>query len=256
MNKHKRFLGLAILATLVTTPAQAQEVSSKAADLMSQNSNSTDSVDQNTNNTQPVNTPASTYNSGDNDSKLPASKYYYLSGSVGIASPGNDLKVSDRFFNQANFGLDSTAQWSIAGGYQLKNYRTELELNYSSFGVNKVIVNSESFPLSGNISTTSVLVNGYYDIPTGSKFRPYLGAGIGFGIISGKIKNQGIEDDLGTGSSLAYQGKVGLQYEIAKKGNAFAEFKYLGISTYQTDAGLDVTPPNSYGVNVGYRQGF
>lgn len=51
MTKHKCFLGLAILATLVATPAQAEEVSRKAADLMAQNSNSTDSVDQNSNNT-------------------------------------------------------------------------------------------------------------------------------------------------------------------------------------------------------------
>ncbi|GCL44252.1 hypothetical protein H6F39_13990 [Anabaena sp. FACHB-1250] len=76
MNKHKCFLGLAILATLVTTPAQAESVSRKAADLMAQNSNSTDSVDQNTNNTQPVNTPASTYKSSDTDSKLSASNYF------------------------------------------------------------------------------------------------------------------------------------------------------------------------------------
>ena len=178
-----------------------------------------------------------------------------MSGGVGIASPGNDLKGRDAF-NQANFGLDSTAQWSIAGGYQVKNYRTELELNYSSFGVNKGTFNTQSSPLDGNVSTTSVLVNGYYDIPTGSKFRPYIGAGIGVGIISGKIKDQGTEIDLGSGSSFAYQGKVGLQYEIAKKGNAFAEFKYLGISSYKSDSGNDVSPPNSYGLSVGYRQGF
>ena len=171
-----------------------------------------------------------------------------MSGGVGIASPGNDLKGSNAF-NQANLGLDSTAQWSIAGGYQSKNYRTELELSYSSFGVNKGILNSESFPLSGNVSTTSVLVNGYYDIPTGSKFRPYLGAGFGAGIISGKIKDQGQEADLGTGSSFAYQGKVGLSYEVVKKGNAFVEFKYIGISSYKSDAGNDVSPPNSYGVS-------
>ena len=218
MNKHKCFLVLAILATLVTTPAQAEEVSTKAADLMpnssflptSKESKSSNLVAQNN---EPL--------IGFTGSKQPASNYFYIGGSVGIASPGNDVKVKD-VFDQLNFGLDSTAQWSMTGGYQSKNYRTELELNYSSFGVNKGILNSESFPLSGNISTTSVLVNGYYHIPTGSKFRPYLGAGIGFGIISGKIKDQGIETDLGTGSSLAYQGKVGLQYEIAKKGNAFA----------------------------------
>ncbi|MDB9459266.1 hypothetical protein [Dolichospermum circinale] len=76
MNKHKCFLGLAILATLVTTPAQAESVSRKAADLMAQNSNSTNSVDQNTNNTQPVNTPASTYKGSDTDSKRTASNYF------------------------------------------------------------------------------------------------------------------------------------------------------------------------------------
>ncbi|WP_228036525.1 hypothetical protein [Dolichospermum flos-aquae] len=75
MNKHKCFLGLAILATLVTTPAQAESVSRKAADLMAQNSNSTDSVDQNTN-TQPVKTLASIYKDSDTDSKLSASNYF------------------------------------------------------------------------------------------------------------------------------------------------------------------------------------
>jgi opacity protein-like surface antigen len=256
MNKHKRFLGLAILATLVTTPAQAQEVSRKAADLMSQNSNSTDSVDQNTNNTQPVNTPASTYKSGDTDSKLPASRYYYLSGSVGSAAPGNDVKFSSIYNDKISLALDSTSQWNIAFGYQKHDLRSEAEISYSSFGVNKASINTQSFPWSGNVSTISILTNIYWDIPTGSKFRPYLGAGFGAGIISGKIKDQGQEADLGTGSSFAYQGKVGLQYEVVKKGNAFVEFKYLGIGTYQNDAGRDVTPPNSYGVNVGYRQGF
>ncbi|MFN6155692.1 MAG: acyloxyacyl hydrolase [Dolichospermum sp.] len=253
MNKNLCLSVFAVFATLFTTSAQAEVVSTKAADLMpnssflptSKESKSSNLVAQNN---EPL--------IGLTGSKQPASNYWYVSGSVGIASPGNDLKVRDIFDNQRNLGLDSTAQWSIAGGYQSKNYRTELELSYSSFGVNKGILNSESFPLSGNVSTTSVLVNGYYDIPTGSKFRPYLGAGFGAGIISGKVKDQGQEADLGTGSSFAYQGKVGLSYEVVKKGNAFVEFKYIGISSYKSDAGNDVSPPNSYGVNVGYRQGF
>ena len=131
-----------------------------------------------------------------------------------------------------------------------------MEISYSSFSINNANINTQSFAYSGNVNTTSILGNIYWDIPTGSKFRPYLGAGLGAGIISGKIKDQGQEVDLGTGQSFAYQGKVGLQYKLVRKGNAFVEFKYLGISTYQNDAGRDVTPPNSYGVNVGYRQGF
>jgi opacity protein-like surface antigen len=262
MTKHKCFLGLAILATLVATPAQAEEVSMKAADLMAQNSNSTDSVDQNSNNTQPVNTPLSPslpseplYGGSDTASKLPASNYWYVSGSVGSASPGNDLQGSSNFNNKLNLALNSTSSWNIAGGYQRGNYRSELEISYSSFGVNKVSIDTQSFPFSGNVSTTSILGNTYWDIPTGSKFRPYLGVGIGAGILGGKIKDQGQEADV-TGSSFAYQGKVGLEYELARKGNAFVEFKYLGIGKYENKAGGNTTPPNSYGVNVGYRLGF
>ena len=124
MNKHKCFLGLAILATLVTTPAQAEPVSRKAADLMAQNSNSTDSIAPNTNNTQPVNTPAPMYQGSDTDSNLPASNYWYVSGSVGSASPGNDVQARSLFNDKISLALDSTSQWNIAGGYQRGNYRS------------------------------------------------------------------------------------------------------------------------------------
>ncbi|MFM6753572.1 MAG: hypothetical protein ACKPJ4_06575 [Dolichospermum sp.] len=78
MNKHKCFLGLAILATLVTTPAQAEPVSRKAADLMAQNSSPTNSVDQNTNNTQLVNTSASVYEGSDTYFTLPVGNYFIV----------------------------------------------------------------------------------------------------------------------------------------------------------------------------------
>jgi opacity protein-like surface antigen len=35
---------------------------------------------------------------------------------------------------------------------------------------------------AGNVSTNSVMFSGYYDIPTKSKFTPYLGAGIVAGL--------------------------------------------------------------------------
>ncbi|MFM6081135.1 MAG: outer membrane protein [Dolichospermum sp.] len=259
MNKHKCFLGLAILATLVTTPAQAEPVSRKAANLMAQNSNSTNSVDQNTNNTQPVNTLASTYKGSDTDSKLPASNYWYVSGSVGSASPGNDVQGSSFFNDKISLALDSTSQWNIAGGYQRGNYRSEAEISYSSFGINNASINTQSFPYSGNVSTTSILGNIYWDIPTRSKFRPYLGAGLGTSTISGTIKYQGQEADLGTGWSFAYQGKVGLQYEVVEKGNAFVEFRYVGLTGYTSDKNntrIEFGSFNSPALSFGYRQGF
>lgn len=251
MKTHWYSFLAAIVATLFTTSAQAEEVSRKAVDLMAKTPLVPTNKQSNSSNLVAQNSDANLINS-----QLPASNYWYLSGSVGGAFP-SDLKAenSDVGFS-STLNLDTAFQWSIAGGYQWKDARAELEISNGSFGVNKFSLNNVSIPVSGNVNATTLLVNGYYDIPTGTKFRPYIGAGIGVGFISGKIKDEGTETDLGSGSSFAYQGKLGLQYEVAKKGNAFVEFKYLGISSYKSDAGSDISPPNSYGISVGYRQGF
>lgn len=286
MNKHKCFLGLAILATLVTTPAQAESVSRKAADLMAQNSNSTDSVDQNTNNTQPVNTLASVYEGSDTDSKLPASNYFYLGASVGRGFP-SDIKLKGKatdaatiqFLQNANIpneiendlNLYPGSYWNIAGGYQWKNARAELEIGSGAFGNDELkpvpgkidlssqaVANNQTPPTAavGKINLTTAFVNGYYDIATGSKFRPYLGAGIGLGFISDQ--DNGL-NGFDYGTSFAYQGKLGVQYEVVKKGNAFVEFRYVGLTGYtskKNNTEIEIGSVNSPAVSVGYRQGF
>lgn len=255
MNKHKCFLGLAILATLVTTPAQAESVSRKAADLMAQNSNPTDSVDQNTNNTQPVNTLASVYEGSDTNSKLPASNYFYLGASVGRGFP-SDINLKGKATDAATINALQAANipneskgdlslypgsyWNIAGGYQWKNARAELEIGSGSFGNDELkdLGSQNVTPLTGKIAVTTAFVNGYYDIATGSKFRPYLGAGIGLGFISdqdggfGVVNQTGFVGNFDYGTSFAYQGKLGVQYEVVKKGNAFVEFRYVGLTGY------------------------
>jgi opacity protein-like surface antigen len=247
MNKNLCLSVVALLATFSTTSAQAEEVSMKAADLMpnssllptSKESKSSNLVAQN-------NEPLMNLT----DSKLPESNYFYISGSVGIASP-SDYKSK---FDSETIGtveLDSALQWSIAGGYQWPQARAELEIASSSFGINKFDYLGTPYSVDGNVTATTVMVNGYYDIRTRSKFRPYLGAGIGVGSISNDLNSE-IE------TSLAYQAKVGVSYEIAKKGNAFAEIKYVGISNYKDPniEGLEKELPGSFGVSVGYRQGF
>jgi opacity protein-like surface antigen len=252
MNKNLCIFVVAILATLFTTSAQAEEVSRKAADLManasllptSKESKSSNLVAQN--NEPLINST---------DSKSPASNYWYVSGSVGIASPG-DVKGKSDSVTVGTYELDSAFQGSIAGGYQWPQARAELEIASSSFGIDKVSILGDSFSAGGNVRATTFMVNGYYDISTRSKFRPYVGAGIGIGSIGGKVKDGSTSIDIDGGSSFAYQGKVGVSYEIAKKGNAFAEVKYVGISSYKDRNGLDIDSPNSFGVSVGYRQGF
>lgn len=206
MNKHKCFLAvyLSILASLFTTPAQAEEFSRKAADLMAngsllpiiiKESNSSNLVAQN-------NEPLINLT----DSKQPASNYWYVSGSLGAVFP-NNVKVDDDVYD---LSLNSGFQLTTAGGYQRKNTRAEVEVSFRSPGADKLTdtFGSEG-KLTGNVNQTTFLVNGYYDISTKSKLRPYLGAGIGFGLISPDVKFGGQKLEVSNGTSFAYQAKLG-----------------------------------------------
>ncbi|MFM6250539.1 MAG: acyloxyacyl hydrolase, partial [Dolichospermum sp.] len=225
------------------------------------------------------------YPSSDTDSKLPASNYFYLGASVGRGFP-SDIKLKAKATDAAtiqslrnndipndrnDFSLYPGSYWNIAGGYQWKDARAELEIGSGSFGNDELkpvpgerdfrsgtVADNQTQPtaLTGKINLTTVFVNGYYDIPTKSKFRPYLGAGIGLGFISDQ--DNGL-NGVDYGTSFAYQGKVGLQYEVVKKGNAFIEFRYVGLTGYTSSkSGIEteIGSINYPAVSVGYRQGL
>ncbi|MFL0605692.1 outer membrane protein [Cylindrospermopsis raciborskii] len=284
----------AVLASLAfATSVKAEEVSTKAADLMGVSTDNQDSSnllaqssDPSFTITSPTTGSAPLYTGGDN-SQLPASNYFYLGASVGRAFPG-DINAKGKFTDAAtirflqnqripnetenNPGLYSGNQWNIAGGYQWDNVRAELEIGSSSFGVDvlkpvpgkidlgtRTVATSDTrpTPLTGNLNVTTALLNAYYHFSS-SKFSPYVGAGIGLGFIGNEpIGNDPLLVDNGT--SFAYQAKLGAQYEVVKKGNVFAEFKYLGLTGYtsnKNDLELKLGSSNVYGFSVGYRQGL
>jgi opacity protein-like surface antigen len=257
MNKNLYFLVVAILATLFSTSAEAEEISRKAADLMPKTSllsNNPTNQDSHSSNLLAQNN----YPLGDlTDSKVPASNYWYVSGSLGLAFP-NDMEISNPDSeNLGTISLNSGLQLAAAGGYQWKNARAELEIGFRSLGADKLnIPNNNESELTGNIKQTTFLINGYYDIPTKSKFRPYLGAGVGIGLISEDVTFEGQTAENNNNTSFAYQGKVGVQYEVTKKGNAFVELKYLSIGSYTDEDNNKSGPFNSTALSVGYRQGF
>lgn len=201
--------------------------------------------------------------------RLPVNNYWYVSGSSGLFSSQSDVpvKVTRDITGlvPGDLSLVSPFGLNAAVGYQWKILRTELELSYVSTIISRIRynVNSTSQPLEGNIDRVIVLFNGYYDIFTGSRFRPYLGAGVGFGWNMGSIKqtqsqSSGVD---ASGTSLSYQLKLGVQYEIAKKRSVFAELKYLSIGGYNSKPGsvinnFELGSANSYGLSIGYKQGF
>jgi opacity protein-like surface antigen len=177
----------------------------------------------------------------------------------------------------------------LAAGYQFDQARAELAVGYGNFGISGgtnsrspqeyvidsarvspqfsprtlsgpyPFLNAGSLESSGRNSYISVLMNGYYDIATGSKWRPYVGAGVGYANVTvGDLygyANDGLIIPGGSSGAFAYQGKLGLSYEVIPKGNAFLEAAYLRTAGF-TIRGAKYDPLSVPRVVLGRRQGF
>ena len=126
---------------------------------------------------------------------------------------------------------ESTFGGSLAAGYDFSkklNVPVRAELEYAAFSKAEAEVEKEwwggvTFRQSNNIQT--LFANVYYDINTGTKFIPYVGAGIGVGFIRTKNSVEFYEGsdwyssgDIGskTVTNFAWNIGLGLGYEITK----------------------------------------
>jgi len=202
----------------------------------------------------------------------PRESYGYVSLGLGVGIPNNANAddVSIRLGNRSTRGnveqsLDLGFSGELAAGYQYQDARFELAVGYGAIGGSGGTISTTvsgrpvTFDYDNDVSAdyVSVLVNGYYDIPTGSKWRPYLGAGLGYVHISaGDIV---FNTDFGqlevvtqnSAGTFGYQGKLGVSYEAMPKGNVFGEAAYLGTPSYKGYSGLGV-----WRFALGWRQGF
>jgi opacity protein-like surface antigen len=216
--------------------------------------------------------------------KLPSKNYPYINLGLGVGFPNNVNANDSIVFNSIlytgniNQGLDLGFTGELSGGYQFEDGRVELALGYGTFGTNDgTLTFKQSFSqsgvtinlgedkflysASGSASYFSVMVNGYYDIPTGNKFRPYIGVGIGYANVSTSDIEIALNDVVsisrsgGNAGTFAYQGKLGLSYEAAPKGTVYLEAAYLGTTGFSAN-GVNYDAVGATRVVVGWRQGF
>ena len=88
----------------------------------------------------------------------------------------------------------------------------------------------------GDIDAFIFLINGFYDIDTGTKLTPYLGGGIGFArldindlFVAGIVR--GDEDD----TVFAYQAAGGMAYEITEQIVADLSYRFVATSEPEFD---------------------
>jgi len=149
----------------------------------------------------------------------------------------NDVKYREKDDDYPVLGSewDNTFGGSLAVGYDFsKTLLVRSELEYAIFTKAKGEPRSSEFQ-SYNIQT--LFVNVYYDINTGTKFTPYVGAGIGAGFI--KTEGRADFDDGGTGSktvtNFAWNLGLGLGYHIMNNVVLDIGYRFADLGAVKTN---------------------
>jgi len=203
----------------------------------------------------------------------------------------NNLNIASTSNNTFTTGSISTAGADFSIGYDLGGIRTELNYAFttgSSSSSNLVGSGSDTYVVSGVVNGTflsnasatiaplsftrqSLLINTAIDIPTGTRFIPYFGVGIGAARVSIGSINQETSDlcgqaqvgkcpailrtNGGTGSALAAQTKAGLSYLLNLRTIMFLEavYDYTGSVTVEN---LNLDSFSQYSGKLGVRYRF
>ncbi|MEM9216888.1 MAG: outer membrane beta-barrel protein [Cyanobacteria bacterium P01_F01_bin.150] len=168
--------------------------------------------------------------------------------------------------DSTEIAIDTDTGFGLNGaiGYQFQDARAELELGYSNNTVNGVSIgDAAEIDADGSFDTWTLAANGYYDIPTGTALRPYIGAGLGVA----KLVADDVSVDLpvvgdaeldDSGVSLIFQAQAGLAYDFTENASAFVGYRLQGIpnqsfSAADIDLQTDTTLIHSAQLGAQYR---
>jgi OmpA-OmpF porin, OOP family len=180
-------------------------------------------------------------------------------GAAGGAHRPQSSDVSRASGDGGGVALKTGIAGAAAIGYAFGNgLRAEVEIAHRA---SKAKSGAFGQPASGSLDATSVMVNGLYDIATGTDFVPYLGAGLGaarlkadnFGGLPGGVTVGGND------TVFAYQGIAGLDYYIDRNVAVGASYRYFATQKAEigTSAGDRAKVPyNDHAVLVGLRWNF
>lgn len=207
-------------------------------------------------------------------------------GSVSAGRQITDSKAVNEGTNARgtpNYGLEDSAVGGFAIGRNLGNgLRVEAEVRQRTLNIDSSHRagpvggrSSEQFSVAGQLRSTTLMVNGLYDLPVSGAFKPYLKGGLGVAHnasqaainVSPTFASFGLPADFrsaypkGSDTSLAYAVGFGVAYDIAKDVSLDLGYQYINLGRAKTgvDSNGDVfsfDKPASHEVTVGLRYQF
>jgi opacity protein-like surface antigen len=162
-----------------------------------------------------------------------------------------------------NLDIDTKNQTSFNAfvGRKFSNFRAEGEVLYTNNALKNgtlplpslsAPMNISSGDLNGNVSNLAIMLNGYYDITTGSAFKPFLGVGIGYSSTNLNASTPTTNVALkGSSSGLVYQVKVGASYSVSEKTDLYLQYRHINapLSGSLTVNGNSINPNTSGTLN-------
>jgi opacity protein-like surface antigen len=181
-----------------------------------------------------------------------------------------DVDFDDPGFFKDEIEFDGGYNLGAAFGYDFGMARLEVELAYREADVDSIRVDFINSKGDGDFSATSLMLNGYWDLETGSPIVPYFGGGIGIANVSANkvkffdegIRTRYVDDD---DTVFAYQLAAGIAFALNPAMALDLGYRYFGTSDPEFDADVQLvgnnprgfeTEFNSHNVNLGLRMNF
>jgi len=158
-------------------------------------------------------------------SQTQADSYVSFNGGA-VWTQDSDLSLQD-FDSHGKHVYDLGYTIDLAIGKTFSNgLRGELEIPYRFSDIDEFTIkgsNPEEF--DREISSLSLMVNAYYDFETGTSFRPFVGAGIGYSLL--QIEGWTTHHDADV---FAYQLMAGCSYAINHQFTLDLQYRFFGTA--------------------------
>jgi opacity protein-like surface antigen len=195
--------------------------------------------------------------------------YISIFGGYSFPFSANGIYTTNSAAMTAPFGSGFVVGGAI-GTHLAPNVRGEVELSYASHGVSGLITAKipgggtfAATTTAGSESTLYLLGNLWLDIDTGAGITPYLGGGVGLGVVMPNLTYGGLPGGSFTtaGYGLAAQLGAGVKFDIADNMSLDLAYRAKGVfnTTLKgtgTDGGLSGLNYVDQSVTIGLDIGF
>ncbi len=182
----------------------------------------------------------------------------YVGAKLRYIDMSSDVKLGDTFDVDDNVyggSIAIGASTKVKGGA----VRAELEYNKNADAdkTHRMTLSGTGFDFDGKleIESQSLMLNAYYDIDTGTKFTPYVGAGVGYAKIEGTLSESttGLSESVDD-NNFAWQVGAGVGYAVNENVSVDAGYRYVDYGDFtKEDVNIDVSSHEFY---LGARYAF